>query len=104
MVRVEIDYRRVEARVDGVAYTLSRIEWKLYAALWEAGGGYVSKTILSSKAGITLESVRWYISQLRKRIGVEAIKTHPRRWPGYRANIPMVELEFDFDFDYREDG
>ena len=101
MVKVGIDYHRVEAQVDGVGYTLSRTEWRLYAALWEANGDYVSAFSLASKADVSLDGVRWHISRMRSQIGAEVIKRHDRKWPGWRLNIPV--MDFELDFDYRED-
>ena len=98
MVKVEIDYQLVEARGDGVAHTLSKTQWNLYVALWEAKGAYVSATLLASKLNISLESIRWHISYLRRQIGKEAVVTHARRWHGWRVNIPLAGSTLDFDY------
>ena len=102
MVKVGIDYQRVEARVDGVAYTLTKLDWIIYAALWEARGAFVTAVVLSLKAGIGLDMVPWHISQIRGQIGKEAIVRHDRKWPGWRMNIPLTDSGMDFD--YREGG
>ena len=94
-VRLGIDYTLNRAVVNGRSKKLTRIRWRIYRSLFEAGGTWVDRKELY-KAGWQEEDmlhtdvllVRWHICQLRKTLGRRYRTIVGEQSFGYRLNVP----------------
>ena len=94
-VKLGIDYTLNRAVVNGRSKKLTRIRWRIYRSLFEAGGSWVDRKALY-EAGWQEEDflstdvllVRWHICQLRKTLGRRYRTIFGEQSFGYRLNVP----------------
>ena len=84
---IGIDRKLFEVIVDGERFKLTHSQWRVFVALWDAHGAFLSTTILSGKTQITAIGLRYHVRLMRLKLGARTILTHENVGFGYRLNI-----------------